>query len=78
MSSKYAAAAIGRSEFMLFNQQLASITKAGIPIERALRELAADISSKSMQKLVNSIADELEAGVNIEEAFGKRQKNLKK
>ena len=28
--------AIGRNEFMLFNQQLASITKAGIPLERGL------------------------------------------
>ena len=27
---------IGRSEFLLFNQQLASITKAGVPLERGL------------------------------------------
>ena len=32
--------AIGRSEFLLFNQQLASITRAGIPLEKGLRELA--------------------------------------
>jgi len=36
--------AIGRNEFLLFNQQLASITKAGIPLERGLRELAQDIA----------------------------------
>jgi len=66
--------AIGRSEFLLFNQQLASITKAGIPLERALRELAEDVGSKSMQKLINAIAGELEAGVSIEQAFEKRQK----
>ena len=41
---------IGRTELLLFNQQLASITKAGIPIERGLRELAGDISSRSMRK----------------------------
>lgn len=68
--------AIGRNEFMLFNQQLASITKAGIPIEKGLRELAHDVSSKSMRKLVDAIADELEAGVSIEEAFEKRQKRF--
>jgi type II secretory pathway component PulF len=68
--------AIGRNEFMLFNQQLASITKAGIPLERGLRELATDIGSKSMRKLVEAIADELEAGVSIEEAFEKRQKRF--
>jgi type IV pilus assembly protein PilC len=68
--------AIGRNEFMLFNQQLASITKAGIPLERGLRELARDISSRSMRNLVGAIADELEAGVSIEEAFEKRQKRF--
>ncbi|HUW20394.1 MAG TPA: type II secretion system F family protein [Sedimentisphaerales bacterium] len=68
--------AIGRNEFMLFNQQLASITKAGIPLERGLRELAADVGSKSMRKLIDGVADELEAGVSIEEAFEKRQKHF--
>ncbi|MBN2594062.1 MAG: type II secretion system F family protein [Sedimentisphaerales bacterium] len=68
--------AIGRNEFLLFNQQLASITKAGIPLERGLRELAGDIQSRSMRKLVNAIADELEAGVSIEQAFEKRQKHF--
>jgi len=68
--------AIGRNEFILFNQQLVSITKAGIPLERGLRELASDISSKSMRKLIDAIAGELEAGVSIEEAFEKRQKRF--
>ena len=68
--------AIGRSEFMLFNQQLAAITKAGIPLERGLRELARDVGSKSMRKLIDAIASELEAGVSIDEAFEKRQKHF--
>jgi len=68
--------AIGRNEFLLFNQQLASITKAGIPLEKGLRELANDVSSKSMRKLVNAITEELEAGASIEEAFEKRQKHF--
>ncbi len=68
--------AIGRNEFLLFNQQLASITKAGIPLERGLRELAKDVSSKSMRNLVNAVADELEAGESIERAFEKRQKHF--
>ena len=68
--------AIGRNEFMLFNQQLASITKAGIPLERGLRELANDVGSRSMRKLIDAIADELEAGMSIEEAFESRQKRF--
>jgi len=68
--------AIGRNQFMLFNQQLASIAKAGIPLEKGLRELSNDVSSKSMRKLINDIAGELETGVSIEEAFEKRQKRF--
>ncbi len=68
--------AISRNEFLLFNQQLASITKAGIPLERGLRELSNDIASKSMRKLIDAIANDLEAGVSIEEAFEKRQKHF--
>jgi type II secretory pathway component PulF len=66
--------AVGRNEFILFNQQLASLTKAGIPLERGLREIANDIGSKSMRKLIDSVAGDLEAGVRIDEAFEKRQK----
>jgi type IV pilus assembly protein PilC len=68
--------AIGRSEFLLFNQQLASITKAGIPLERGLRELAHDIGSRSMRKLVTEVADDLAAGASIEDAIEKRKKHF--
>ena len=68
--------AIGRNEFVLFNQQLASITKAGIPLEKGLRELSNDVGSKSMRILIDDIAGELEKGVSIEEAFEKRQKRF--
>jgi len=64
---------VGRNEFLLFNQQLASITKAGVPLERGLRELAQDVSSKSMRRLIEDIAADLEKGVPIEEAFKKRE-----
>jgi type II secretory pathway component PulF len=55
-------APIDRSEFLLFNQQLASLTKAGIPLEKGLRELSKDVASKKMRKLIDSIANDLESG----------------
>ena len=67
---------VGRNEFLLFNQQLASITKAGVPLERGLRELSRDVASQSMRRLIASVAADLEAGVSIEEAFGKREKQF--
>ena len=71
-----ARSAIGRNEFVLFNQQLASIAKAGIPLERGLRELSHDIASPKMRRLIKEIATDLEAGMDIQEAFEKRQRNL--
>ncbi|MCX5646350.1 MAG: type II secretion system F family protein [Phycisphaerae bacterium] len=67
---------VGRNEFLLFNQQLASITKAGVPLERGLRELSRDVASQSMRRLIDSVAADLEAGVPIEDAFGKREKQF--
>ena len=68
--------AIGRNEFMLFNQQLAALTKAGIPLEKGMRELANDAGSVSMRRLVNEIAGELESGKSIEEAFEGRRRHF--
>lgn len=67
---------IARAEFLLFNQQLASLTKAGIPLEQGLRELSKDVASKPMRKLIDSIARDLEAGMSIERAFEKRKEHF--
>ena len=64
---------LGRKAFMLFNQQLAALTEAGIPLERGLRQLADEAASKSMRRLVLSVADRLEAGASIDEAFEQTQ-----
>jgi type II secretory pathway component PulF len=64
---------IGRTELLLFNQQLASITRSGVPLERGLREIAADIEKPSMRKLVTELEDDLQSGTSVEEAFARRQ-----
>lgn len=61
--------AIGSSEFLLFNQQLASIVKSGLPLERALRELAGDTASSKMKKVIKIVADDIESGMDIDQAF---------
>ena len=68
--------AVGRNEFLLFNQQLASLTQAGIPLERGLRELAADAGSAKMTRLINEITDDLERGVPLDEAVEKRKSHF--
>jgi len=74
--SKTARTSVGRSEFLLFNKQLESITKAKIPLDKGLRELAADVSSRSMRNLITAIADDLQAGVSIDKAVAKRQRRF--
>jgi len=67
---------VGRSELRLFNEQLAAIARAGIPLERSLRELAADAASARMRRLIERIADELESGTELREAFEKHAGSL--
>ena len=67
---------IGHNEFILFNEQLASLTKAGIPLEQGLRELAHDAGSSKMRSLINDVANDLEQGLPIDQAVQKRQKDF--
>jgi type IV pilus assembly protein PilC len=67
---------IARTEFLLFNQQLASLTKAGIPLEQGLRELSKDVASRPMRKLIDAIVLDLEAGMGIERAFEKHKEHF--
>lgn len=67
---------IGHNEFILFNEQLASLTKAGIPLEQGLRELAHDAGSAKMKSLINDVANDLEQGIPIDKAVEKGQKNF--
>jgi type II secretory pathway component PulF len=67
---------IGRGDYMLFNQQLASLAKAGVPMEQGLRQLAADVGSRRLKAAIERVADELEAGANIDEAFGRHAKDF--
>ncbi|MDH7598509.1 MAG: type II secretion system F family protein [Sedimentisphaerales bacterium] len=64
---------ISKTEFLLFNQQLAAITKAGIPLERGLRELSNDLASAGMRRLIQQVVADLEAGLGLEQAVEKRK-----
>ncbi|HEV58325.1 MAG TPA: type II secretion system F family protein [Phycisphaerales bacterium] len=67
---------MSRDEFVLFNQQLASITRAGVPLSQGLRQLAHDLGSRRMQRTLSELADELDAGVNIDQAIEKRKQQF--
>jgi type IV pilus assembly protein PilC len=73
VQTRHTIKSFGANEFLLFNQQLESLTKAAIPLEKGLRTLADDAGSPRMRNLLNEIASDLEAGVPIEQAIEKRQ-----
>ena len=67
---------LGRAEFLLFNEQLAAITKAGLPLEKALRQVAGEVQSGRLRRAILELAAELEAGRPLEEAFARHQRSF--
>ncbi len=61
--------AMGADEFVLFNQQLAHLTQAGLPVERGLRLIAIDLQSGRLAQAAEDVAAELERGVPLQDAF---------
>src|SRR6185503_174695 len=58
-------------DFLTFNQQLAHLTSAGMPIERGLRLIAQDMRRGRVSSTIRQIADELDKGVPLAQAFAK-------
>jgi type II secretory pathway component PulF len=64
------AVAFRAADFLAFNQQLAQLTSRGLPIERSLRLMAGEIRSRRQARAIRQIADDLEAGKPLSQAFG--------
>src|SRR5688500_7955170 len=58
-------------DFIAFNQQLAHLTKAGMPVEQGLRLIAQDMRGGRLAATVRELAAELERGTPLEQAFEK-------
>lgn len=61
--------ALGGDDLIAFNQQLAHLTQAGMPIEHGLRLVAQDMRSGRLAATINRLADELDNGRSLGEAF---------
>ena len=61
------------SDFAAFNQQLAHLAKAGLPLEHGLRLIAADLRNGRLSRTVELVAAELERGTPLGEAFEKHR-----
>ena len=61
--------ALGGEDFLGFNQQLAHLTTAGLPIEHGLRLIAQDMRTGRLRATVEAVATDLEAGTPLDQAF---------
>ncbi len=68
--------ALRAGDFAAFNEQLAHLAKAGLPLEHGLRLIAADLASGRMSRTVQLVAAELERGTPLPEAFEKHRKQF--
>lgn len=63
-------------DFAAFNQQLAQLTAAGMPVEQGLRLIAADLRKGRMARTIEQVAAELERGTPLDQAFEKHAKQF--
>jgi len=69
-------AALRGDDFLAFNEQLAQLTAAGLPVEQGLRLIARDLRRGSLRRSVQAVADELDRGTPLEQAFEKHASNF--
>ncbi|HEY7115091.1 MAG TPA: type II secretion system F family protein [Tepidisphaeraceae bacterium] len=60
---------LGGEDFLTFNQQLAHLTSAGLPLEHGLRLIAQDMRRGRVASTIRQIAGELERGEPLGSAF---------
>lgn len=59
-------------EFAFFNQQLAAVLREGIPLEGAIKQLAAGMRSESLRVELQKLERDLAGGTPLKEALGRR------
>ena len=60
-------------EFAFFNEQLAGMLRAGIPLEGALKQLCAGMRGAALRAEVNLLGEDLARGTPLKEAVGRRK-----
>jgi type IV pilus assembly protein PilC len=65
--------ALNTDDFLAFNQELASLAQAGLPVEQGLRLIAQDLRTGRLATAVRELADDLEKGTPLAEAFDKHR-----
>ncbi len=60
---------IGRQEFLIFNQELATLLKAGMPLVQSLDILRQRVSNPTLKGVLDGVYDKVKAGTSLSDAF---------
>ena len=60
---------IGRQEFIVFNQELATLLKAGMPLVQSLDILRQRVSNLAFKAVIDTVYERVKAGTSLSDAF---------
>jgi type IV pilus assembly protein PilC len=61
---------VSRQEFLVFNQELATLLKAGMPLVQSLDILRRRVANPTFKAVLDSVHERVKAGASLSEAFG--------
>jgi type IV pilus assembly protein PilC len=67
---------LSSDDFLAFNQQLAHLTSAGVPVEQGLRLVAQDMHSGRLAATIKQLVSEMEKGTPLDQAFDKQREQF--
>lgn len=62
------------TDLIIFSRQMYSLSKAGMPLDRALRGLEASISNQAMKRVLRDVGAQLEKGMDLTGSFSRHPK----
>jgi type IV pilus assembly protein PilC len=60
---------VKQSDFLLFNQQLSALLRAGIPVLQAITLLKTRSASKALREVLMDVEEKIKSGIPLSEAF---------
>src|SRR5438132_14039406 len=64
---------VGQQEFLVFNQELATLLKAGMPLVQSLDILRQRVSNLTFKGVLDGVYEKVKAGTALSDAFGEQQ-----
>src|SRR5687767_3389364 len=60
---------IKQADFLLFNQQLSALLRAGIPVLQSITLLKSRSASSALREVLTDVEDKIKSGIALSEAF---------